>query len=378
MDVRILHYSHSYLPLKLVWLCLADRLWIQREPPKPLAPPKRKRKPAPRKSAKKASTSKTAVQEDSDSEPEPEPDPVPQKRTRTTNGRATRTQAKTAETLTTGRGTRAAKLQANKKLDAQAKELAEFQRLAAASEKSSPRSTRNTRSNGIVQESKKPIRGTRASARLRGASMDDDDDEWQQVPEEWLQETINDAPVRNGRAQRTTRSRAKPVKTPRRLPSEDDADDDAPHTGLSDDDAVSALTELSDDQSEANVKSEEKAADAQDQLIEDAQPKVGGEPEKKLEVITEGPTGHTTNHMPPGFVEWELVSTRRITCSPCSELICLQICVTLPEWEEIVERFASATHYLDKRLHKELSAVTPDIVAELKASSPHLFSLIYH
>ena len=38
------------------------------------------------------------------------------------------------------------------------------------------------------------------------------------------------------------------------------------------------------------------------------------------------------------------------------------------EWEEIAERFANATHYLDKRLHKELSAVAAAVIAELRVS----------
>ncbi|GJE85675.1 hypothetical protein PsYK624_017540 [Phanerochaete sordida] len=337
------------------WLIGPDRLWIQREPPRPPAPPKRKRKPAPSKSANKAaskaSTSKAALQEDSDSAPEP--DPVPQKRSRTAGGRTTRQQAKEVESPS-GRGARAAKLQANKKLDAQAKELAEFQRQAAASERVSSRSTRNTRSNGVAQPSPRPVRGTRASARLRGTPMEDDDDEWQQVPDEWLQEGADEAPTRNGRAKRATRSQVKAARPSRRPRSEDEADDeDAPHTGLSDDDAVSELTELSDDESERVQSTDAKSTTKADASIAEAPAVEEPQAEKSEEkpAVPEdntGTSGNTTSHIPPGFVEWEL------------------ICVTLPEWEEIGERFAKATYYSEKRLHKQLSAIVPEIVAELK------------
>lgn len=332
------------------WLIGPDRLWIQRQPPKPPAPPKRKRKNPPKKSASKASTSKAVIEDDSDTMPEP--DEVPQKRTRTSAARATRQQAAIAGTPTSGRGARAAKLQANKKLDAQARELAEFQRQATASEKFSSRSKRSTRSNGVAHPSPRPVRGTRASARLRGPSMDDDDDEWQQVPDEWLQQTAHDEePASNGRSRRAGGSRAMP---PPQQASEDETDDDgALHTGLSDDDAVSELTELSDESdhpTETNIESEKKAepSAAAAPPAEEPQRSLENKPKEKPAASPGNIFDSALPNFPPDFVEWEA------------------ICITLPEWEEIGERFAKATHYLEKRLHKKLSDVVPGIVAELR------------
>lgn len=62
------------------------------------------------------------------------------------------------------------------KLDAQAKELAEFQKQAAVSAKS-----------GGKMSARQPLppRGTRLSKRLRGAI---EEEEWQSVPDDWLDE----------------------------------------------------------------------------------------------------------------------------------------------------------------------------------------------
>jgi len=55
------------------------------------------------------------------------------------------------------------------------------------------------------------------------------------------------------------------------------------------------------------------------------------------------------NSIPEDFTEWEV------------------ICVTLAEWEAIGERFADATHYLERALHKILSqSIVPAVVTELK------------
>ena len=94
----------------------ADRLWIQRALPKPPRPVKRKRAAPARKPRPQPSSSK--VDDTSDSELDR---PVaPTKRSRTSGARATRSQGKEVD-LTPSRSARAAKLRANKKLDAQAK-----------------------------------------------------------------------------------------------------------------------------------------------------------------------------------------------------------------------------------------------------------------
>ena len=73
--------------------------------------------------------------------------------------------------------------------------------------------------------------GTRTSARLRGASTDDDD-EWQQVPDEWLQETADDRPTRG------TRSSPRKIKAPPKpkTPPPDEDDEEENEAGNTDTD----------------------------------------------------------------------------------------------------------------------------------------------
>ena len=212
-----------------MWTFSADRLWIQRVPPKPPRSRNLKRK-------RPAATPKKRAKVSEPSSDEEDEEPVTRsKRSRTqsqskssasrsrtqpqTNGRATRTSRRAGrssgsetEVISAGKSTRAAKVQANKKLDLQAKELAEFQRQTAALQRSSPRKS----ARAPTSPAKRAL-GTRVSARLRHAGKaedDDSDDEWQQVPDEWLQESAS--PSRRTRA-RTRRSRGKA-----RQESEDD------------------------------------------------------------------------------------------------------------------------------------------------------------
>ena len=117
--------------------------------------------------------------------------------------------------LTTDRHSRAAKDQAKKRLGAQAKELAVLNRQAAL-----PNSvTRGPASLRSVTTSTPLVVGTRSSARLRGTQ----DDEWQPIPEEWLKEVNQTRTFRRPEAK----------------------------TGLeTDEESVSELTELSEDNSE--------------------------------------------------------------------------------------------------------------------------------
>ena len=47
----------------------------------------------------------------------------------------------------------------------------------------------------------------------------------------------------------------------------------------------------------------------------------------------------------------------------------MQICVTLFEWKHIAERFAKATHYLEKALYKVLvNTIVPAVTEELRVS----------
>lgn len=50
----------------------------------------------------------------------------------------------------------------------------------------------------------------------------------------------------------------------------------------------------------------------------------------------------------------------------------------MPEWEAIGERFANATHYLEKALHKVLSqSIIPAVVAELRVRALRMLSAHY-
>ena len=178
---------------------------------------------------------------------------------------------------------RAAKTQANAKLDLQARQL-----LAAKAEFESlnRRSSRGSAS--------RPL-GTRISRRLRGD--EEDDDECQQIPPEWL-ESNDDPPSPSKRPSRTSTRlnvrltvRETPRKPPpvRRVLSEEP--DLGNSTGLEGD---SDLTELSDSETSNRKGDTMDVADVEEAPEEDTEQK--DEPE-------------VNEPWPPaGFVEWETVS----------------------------------------------------------------------
>jgi hypothetical protein len=162
-------------------------------------------------------------------------------------------------TLSTGRG-RAAKAQANIKLDAQAKELAAFQR-DSTTFRASKKEVVSTPLPG------RPV-GTRVSRRLRG----DVEDGWQPVPEEWLSEAGNTK-------EEDKRKKMTELKT-----------------GLgSDQGSISDLTDLSSLEETVDVPTPENV---------DSKTGETGQVmhEKELD-------GAST--VPNGFIEWETVSAAR-------------------------------------------------------------------
>ncbi|KAJ8456834.1 hypothetical protein ONZ45_g18560 [Pleurotus djamor] len=236
------------------WLIGEDRLWIQRNPPRPNLKRKRTAKPP----AKPAPTKRSRVEASS------------------RNKRSSIVIP--AKDTPSGRGPgRAAKLQAKQKLDAQAKELAELNRQAALATPS--KSTRRTRSNapntspsptklpGRSASNARPL-GTRLSLRLRGSL----NDEWQSVPDEWLAEPKSE--------------QSKP----------------SLKTGLeSDDETVSDLTELSEDVTPPKGNSEEPPA-------ERSSPPQDEHPEPPAEKAqSEQPDQNGSEH-PADFVEWETIA----------------------------------------------------------------------
>ncbi|KAF6757139.1 hypothetical protein DFP72DRAFT_248163 [Ephemerocybe angulata] len=211
------------------WLIGGNRLWIQRSPPKPPTR-KRKRKAAAEPEPKGRNASKAGSA----------------KRQRVTKAQPAKTKAKAAVVAApptpTGRSSRAAKEQAKVKLDAQAKALAEFNRQAAAtSSVSVSASGRATRSRGQAAAKAAPApsprksAGTRISSRLRSLQ----DDGWQAVPEEWLNESAS-----TGKK-----------------------------TGLeADDESISDLTELSEEEEEEEEKVEEEEVQQEEEPEEPEEP----------------------------------------------------------------------------------------------------------
>ncbi|OBZ72258.1 hypothetical protein A0H81_07462, partial [Grifola frondosa] len=367
-------YFNSYLSDLISYS--ADRLWIQRVPPKPPKSKNLKRKRTAAaggsKASARASSSKIAPVPESDEESDV---PTPSKRKRVqANGRSTRTRSQVASAPaepTTGKSTRAAKVQANKKLDAQAKELAEFQRQAAALANAKAKATSNSTPRASKQAQASPSRrgvvGTRASARLKGSGgrpSSEQEDEWQQVPEEWLKETIE--PELKSRDVSKGKGKGKD--------SDNEAEElDAEQMMLRkaglEGDSSSELTELSEDEdkhmdvdkgsseapqppartngtktgSRKSVRSTRSAAVATTIETNTIPNRSKTEQESPEDTLDDAPL------IPKDFIEWEA------------------ICVTLYEWEHIAERFEKATHYLEKALYKVLSqSIVPAVTAELK------------
>ena len=139
-------------------------------------------------------------------------------------------------------GPRAAKLKANKKLDAQAKAFAEFQRENAIVTRPGRTTRRGGPDSDVVSPPSQPPRGTRASNRLR-REKPDPEEEWQSVPDEWLTESNSEPPPR-----RSTRATKSSRPSPADAGSKPDLGDSKPvKTGLESDESVSELTDLSSD-----------------------------------------------------------------------------------------------------------------------------------
>ena len=184
-------------------------------------------------------------------------------------------------------GPRAAKLKANKKLDAQAKALAEFQRENTLT----TRSTRTTRRGGPDKDPGSPpsrsSRATRVNGRLRRGEADPDE-EWQSIPDEWLTEDNSEPPPR-------TSTRATKLRriSPEVTNLESDLEDPKPiKTGLESDESISDLTDLSSDH-EASVSTEGNN---------------GGGNKCNGGVPTDGKQDYAKpDDNPEEFIEWEMV-----------------------------------------------------------------------
>lgn len=295
------------------WLIGADRLWIQREPPKVTA--KRKRKPNVRSPK--------------------EPDDVSQERLASSKRQrldrdipSQSARQKAPENPLNSRASRAAKARANAKLDAQAKDLAKFERHITSLSR-----TKASKANSLSRNQHR-LTGIRVSARLRGEAVIED--EWQEIPEEWLNTQIT-SPVDK-----------KPSPSPSRR-------EHGTKTGLeSDDESVSDLTELSDIESEPGPGASATEVEARESVLSKEDLGVteyAGVSDMHITREEKEAEPATDRHpLPPGdFVEWET------------------ICVALEEWENIAGRFENVVHYAEKALYKVLSQnIVPIITAELR------------
>lgn len=200
------------------------------------------------------------------------------------------------------------------KLDAQAKELAEFNRQTATSARSQSglRSSQRgkvasslTTGNGATGLRKGKEKdwaiGTRISARLRGSARDDNE-EWQAVPQEWL----------------AGEDRAKMSNGGGRKEEEDWLHDVAVKTGLEREGSeISDLTELSEDNEsvmengDGRGKGQEYEAinqedeDEEGHLVQDIKQEETQGMNPRDDRGAEEPTV-----LPEGFIEWETVSFR--------------------------------------------------------------------
>lgn len=191
--------------------------------------------------------------------------------------------------------------------------MEEFQRQKLAETRSS-RSLRN-KSRAPPSPSKNALLGTRASARLRGV-VHDDDEEWQEIPDEWLSETHeSDAKPRtrsNGRlalSSRKGKARARIVQ-----PSSDEEESEshtgaaAARTGLESDDDVSDLTELSDDQEDAKSEGQPTKEDEPADLALPNEVTVPPPQERPEDKAKDPPNEEASAQLPADFIEWEAVS----------------------------------------------------------------------
>ncbi|KAL5485769.1 hypothetical protein ACEPAI_6810 [Sanghuangporus weigelae] len=325
------------------WFIGADRLWIQRTPPKPPKKP-RKRKAVTNADGRK--TKAARVEQAGDSKKKrvkssPETGDTPKRRgskaTETPKriGRASRRSLAVNDTtlsspIVSGRA-RAAKTQANVKLDLQAKQLA-----AAKAEMDSL--NRKLVRNSPTKSSGQRTVGIRISRRLRGGA-DDDDDEWQPIPEEWLPEServqSKSATTAMQTTRTSTRSKGSTLTSRSVAPS-----GRARISGLESDDE-SDLTELSDSETSTHNVLDTPEVDTPKDPPPDLNGVVAGheKDDTQDEIISEP-------QYLADFIEWET------------------LCISLQEWEEISHRFEKATHYLEKALHKVLSQEVVPFVTE--------------
>lgn len=264
-------------------------MWIQRQQPK--LPKKRKEYP---KKYNGRTTNPSTVKKDSQNTAKP-PALKPKHR-RTGSSKSTRVSPREKNAheppsppIPSSR-VRAAKTRANAKLDLQAKQLAAAKAELKLFGRNPPGQTSHT---GNGSSPRRSLR-TRASRRLRG---NDDDDEWQQIPVEWLTEAAQETdqiadPSPNGvkdseRPRKRLRSTEYAVELPKVLREEDSGEE-------------SELTELSEsDTAEPETIAKPGKHAKQGKAVDEIQQEKESTEAHTPELIFQN-----------DFVEWETVSLR--------------------------------------------------------------------
>jgi hypothetical protein len=199
---------------------------------------------------------------------------------------------------------------------------------------------------------------------------DADDGEWQAVPQEWL--IGDEGKMDNGKGKGKGKEddggwlHDVAVKTGlERLGSES-----SDLTELSEENGCAAENHDGDEDGEGyDVFQEEQQEPEQTEVKQEEMP------EETKPVDDRGLEDPPV--LPEGFVEWETVRVS-IQIQSFSPHKFVQICVNLHEWEHIAERFAKATHYLERALYKVLvNDIVPDVTAELRVNLPSFLCFFY-
>ncbi|KAG8895037.1 hypothetical protein FRC00_008115, partial [Tulasnella sp. 408] len=215
---------------------------------------------------------------------------------------------------------------------------------ASASRDSSSGPRRRSKRASVVEASSRPAKrrrmvGTRISSRLH--RNEDLDEEWQQIPEEWLPKSDDDSSYSEGESKK---AESKASRSSRRLNPIETDDNDSDLTELSDE-AASKMDDDDDAEKEEGSDAEESDGGTKEEEEEEEEGKEEGKDEGEEEGKEEegaekqGKAPATTWMSPddPNWVEWET------------------ICVTLEEWKEFVAKFKGSNSTYERQLYKRLT-----------------------
>lgn len=255
-----------------------------------------------------------------------------------------------------------------------------------------------------------PPRGTRNSSR-----RNEEEDEWQQVPDEWLKSGAEDADGDDESAEnddeaisddddegalKLSNTHSKSRSSRRRIATSpassggvsppvaaetSPAKSDAVKATIFDDDD-SDLTDLSDDGAASDSKPKKKRAAAvqsdedEDEEMADGQldaDEESGEDDydddADDEFVDEEYEIRIAYSKPKDWVEWETVCSVSLSTTRAFPLTrpCLQVCVTLDEWEDFPLQFEGSTNTKERALYKTLLLISDSVTEGMKVRSIH-------